>query len=214
VGRGVKRMLVSDGVMSRVPRTHAHKNPYLECRCGFHMGVGAGGPNFTHGLPVTSTIYKTSLIILLASYCWTSTMSATLPLAVDVSRHVHNPSVDSYEPTCHHMTCCVASSGVDSDHHQDHEELVETSIRCSLSSPQPPCTHGRHITMSVTSRSTKDMSNGVHDPSVGLYKPTQQDTTHCYASSSIAYQRNDEVDEDMSYRHVSSYYLPPSTSRH
>ena len=48
-------MLISDGVMSWVPHTHAYKKLYLECRCGFHMGVGAGGPNFTHGLPVTST---------------------------------------------------------------------------------------------------------------------------------------------------------------
>ena len=65
----------------------------------------------------------------------------------------------------------------------------------------------------VTSRSTEDVSNGVHNPSVGFYGPTQQGMTHCYdnASSSIACQRN-EVDEDTCYRHVSSSYLPPPTS--
>jgi len=29
--------------------THTHERRY-----GFHMGVGAGGPKFTHGLPVTT----------------------------------------------------------------------------------------------------------------------------------------------------------------
>ena len=32
--------------------THTHEHGY-----GFHMGVGAGGPKFTHGLPVMSTTH-------------------------------------------------------------------------------------------------------------------------------------------------------------
>ena len=137
--------------------------------------------------------------------------SATCLLAVDMSRRVCKLFVDSYESTRQHSMRYVASLGV--DHHRDHEESEETSIRCSSSSPQPPRTHGRRITTSVTSRSTEDVSNSVHNPSVGFYEPTQQGTTHCYdnALSSIACQRN-EVDEDTSYRRVSSSYLPPPTS--
>jgi len=65
--------------------------------------------------------------------------------------------------------------------------------------------------MSVTSRSTKYVSNGAHNPSVGFYEPTQQGTTHCYVSSSIVCQQNDEMNEDTSHRCVSSSYPPPHT---
>jgi hypothetical protein len=149
-----------------------------------------------------------SFLPLAAGRCITT--SATCPLAVDVSRRVRNPSVDAYEPTRQRTMCYVASSGI--DYPRDHAELEETSIRCSSSSPQSPRTYGRRITTSVASRSTEDMSKHVHQPSVGFYEPTREDMTHYYASSSIPCQRNDEVDEDMSHRRVSSSYLPPPTS--
>jgi hypothetical protein len=52
-----------------------------------------------------------SSLPLAAGRCITT--SATCPLAVDVSRRVHNPSVDAYEPTCQCTMCYVASSGID-----------------------------------------------------------------------------------------------------
>jgi len=70
------------------------------------------------------------------------------------------------------------------------------------------------ITSTRLSRSTKDVSNSVHNPSVGLYEPTQQDTTHYDVSSAVRCQRNDKVNEDTSYRCVSSSHLSPPTSGH
>ena len=50
-------VVVSDGVMSRVPVPTPTETHILECRSGYHMSVSPGGPKFTHGLPMTSTIH-------------------------------------------------------------------------------------------------------------------------------------------------------------
>jgi len=136
--------------------------------------------------------------------------SATSPLAVDMSRHVRNLSVDAYEPTRQCTMRYGASSGV--DYHPDHTELEEMSIRCSSPYQASPA-YRRSVTTPVTPTVlTVDASNHAHNPSVGFYEPTRQGTTHDDESSVIGYQRNDEVDKDTSYRHVSSSHLPPPTS--
>ena len=79
-------------------------------------------------------------------------------------------------PTYNVLTCYVVSSGV--DYHRDHEESVETSIRRSLSSPQPPRTHRHRMTTSVTSTSTKDVSRHVNSLSDGSYGSTHPSLRH------------------------------------
>ena len=48
----------SDDVMSQVPIPTPTETHTRECGYGFHADVGAGGPIFTHGLPVTGPSHK------------------------------------------------------------------------------------------------------------------------------------------------------------
>jgi len=100
------------------------------------------------------------------------TFSRCVPLSFLTPAAGCHTTMSTLPSTHQQMTHYVALSGV--DYHRDHEESVEMSIRRSLSSPQHPCTHGRRNMTSVTStsRSINDMSNSVHNPSVGLYEPT------------------------------------------
>ncbi len=134
--------------------------------------------------------------------------STNLP-TTDALKRVCRPPTSLYGPM---GQCTSRMTRFDISSNTDHQENNEDTSLRRVPSTFPPLAARRRIMTSATCPLAVDVSRRVRNLSVDAYEPTRQGTTHDDVSSSITYQRNDEVEEDMSYRRVSSSYLPPPTS--